>query len=277
MDDQEYQYLKRKILKLINVNLDSYKSQQMRRRLNMFLAHTEAKNVVDYTHMLERNQNMLDELRSFLTINVSQFFRDPSPFEQLRRLILPQLLQNSPRLNIWSAGCSHGEEPYSIAMILESISPYHHHRILATDIDEGALNQAKAGGPYTPDAVKNVSSIFLRRYFIASNGGYLVSDKIRQRVVFRQQNLLCDAFGQGFDLIICRNVTIYFTEEAKRELNQRFYHSLKDGGVLFIGGTEVMLDIASAGFKGLAVSFYQKPVPGSTRKTEAGEGALLKA
>ena len=276
MDDQEYQYLTRKILKLININLDSYKSQQMRRRLNTFLDHTGAKNVVDYTHMLERNQNMLDELRNFLTINVSEFFRDTSPFEQLRTLILPQLLRNSPRLNIWSAGCSHGEEPYSIAMILESISPYHHHRILATDIDEGALNQAKAGGPYTPDAVKNVSSTFLRRYFTALNGDYLVSDRIRRRVELRQQNLLCDEFEHGFDLIICRNVTIYFTEEAKRELNQRFYHSLNDGGVLFIGGTEVMLDIASVGFEALAVSFYQKPAPGLTGKVGARERALLK-
>ena len=148
---------------------------------------------------------------------------------------------------------------------------------MATGIDAGALKQAKAGGADSPDAVKNVSSTFLRRYFTALNGDYLVSDRIRRRVELRQQNLLCDEFEHGFDLIICRNVTIYFTEEAKRELNQRFYHSLNDGGVLFIGGTEVMLDIASVGFKSLAVPFYQKPAPGSTRKIEARAGTLLKA
>ncbi len=249
----------------------------MRRRLNMFFTHTRAKNVVEYGHMLEQNQNMLEELRNFLTINVSEFFRDSSPFEQLQTLILPQLLKNTPRLNIWSAGCSHGAEPYTIAMILEQISPYHNHRILATDIDEGVLKQAKAGGPYSPAEVKGVSSIFLRRYFTSSNGGYMVIDKIRRRVEFRRQNLLCDEFEQSFDLVICRNVTIYFTDEAKRELNRRFYHSLKDGGVLFIGGTEVMLDVVSIGFKGLKASFYQKPAPITSRGTEAREGALVKA
>ncbi len=276
MDDQEYLYLKRKLLKLTNIDLDSYKSQQMRRRLNVFFAHTGAKNVVDYGHMLEQNQGVLEKLRSFLTINVSEFFRDSSPFEQLQTLILPQLLRNTPRLNIWSAGCSHGEEPYSVAVILESVSPYHNHRILATDIDEGALKQAKAGGPYSPVEVKNAPPILLRRYFTSSNGGYMVVDKIRQRVEFRQQNLLCDEFEQGFDLIICRNVTIYFTEETKRELNKKFYHSLKDGGVLFIGGTEVMLDVVSVGFKRMGASFYQKPAPSTSRETKAREGVLLK-
>ena len=277
MDDQEYQYLKRKIMKLTNIDLDSYKSQQMRRRLNMFFAHTGAKNVVDYGHMLEQDQGMLRELRNFLTINVSEFFRDSSPFEQLRTLILPQLLRNNPRLNIWSAGCSHGEEPYSVAMILESVSPHHNHRILATDVDEGALKQARAGGPYSPAEVKNAPSTLLRKYFTSSNEGYMVIDKIRQRVGFRQQNLLCDEFEKGFDLIICRNVTIYFTDETKRELNKKFYHSLKDGGVLFTGGTEVMLDVASVGFKGLGASFYQKPVPSTSRETDVREGVLLEA
>ena len=278
MNDQDYLYLKRKVLALSNIDLDSYKSQQMRRRLDAFFAHTGAKNVVDYGHMLEQNQNILDELLEFLTINVSEFFRDLAPFEQLRTLILPKLLKNTPRLNVWSAGCSHGEEPYSVAMILESVSPYHNHRILATDIDEGALRQAKAGGPYSPEQVKNISPVFLRRYFTSSNGGYRIADKIGRRVEFRQQNLLCDEFEQGFDLIICRNVTIYFTDEAKRELNQKFYHSLKDGGVLFIGGTEVMLDVVDIGFKGLATSFYRKLAhPFTSEVIEAREGVLLKA
>jgi len=244
--------------------------------LDTFVAHTAAENIVDYGQMLERNQNMLDELRGFLTINVSEFFRDLSPFEQLRTSILPQLLKNAPRLNIWSAGCSHGEEPYSVTMILESISPYHNHRILATDIDEGALKRAKAGGPYGPDGVRSVSPIFRQRYFTSSNGDYMVTDRIRRRVEFRQQDMLRDDFEQGFDLIICRNVTIYFTEEAKRELNQKFYNSLKDGGILFIGGTEVMLEVISLGFKRLGASFYRKPAPSALGKTEAREGTLLK-
>ena len=276
MDDREYLYLTRKVLELTSINLDNYKSQQMRRRLDTFVSHTQAKNIVEYTRMIKQDQNMLKEFRDFLTINVSEFFRDPSPFEQLRALILPQLLKNTPRLNIWSAGCSCGEEAYSVAMILENISPYHTHRILATDIDEGVLKKAKAGGPYSPNEIKSVSPILLKRYFTSSNGDYMVINRIKQRIEFRQQNLLCDEFEQGFDLIICRNVTIYFTEEAKRELNQRFYHSLKDVGVLFIGGTEVMLDATNVGFKGLGVSFYQKSALSTSRGINAREGVLPK-
>ncbi len=104
----------------------------------------------------------------------------------------------------------------------------------------------------------------------------MVVNRIKKRVEFRQQNLLCDEFEQDFDLIICRNVTIYFTEEAKQELNQKFYHSLKDGGVLFIGGTEVMLDATNIGFNGLGVSFYQKPALSTSRRINAREGALPK-
>ena len=267
MNDQEYLYLKKKVLNLTNINLDGYKSQQMRRRLDMFVTRAQAKNVVDYCYMLKQDQEMLKELRTFLTINVSEFFRDLSPFEQLKTLILPQLLKNSPILNIWSAGCSHGAEPYSIAMILEDMSHYHNHRILATDIDGEVLKQAKTGGPYSPAEVKNISSILLRRYFINSDGYYMLTDKMKKMMEFKQHNLLCDKFEKDFDLIICRNVTISFTDKAKRELNERFCHSLKDGGVLFIGGTEFMIEGNTLGFKRLGASFYQKPVTSSPRLT----------
>lgn len=276
MTDQEFQYLKKKILKLTNIDLEHYKSQQMRRRLDMFVSHSGAKDTVDYCHLLEKETEKLKALQTFLTINVSEFFRDWSPFEQLKISVLPLLLKNSPRLNIWSAGCSHGAEPYSIAMILESISPGVAHRILGTDIDEGALKQARTGGPYHPAEVKNVPPNYLRRYFTSSNGNYAISDKIKQTIEFKQHNLLRDQFEKDFDLIICRNVTIYFTDETKKKLNQKFYQSLKNGGVLLIGATEVIFDITSIGFKGLKTSFYQKPVTGTPVESETRKGVLLK-
>ena len=277
MNDQDYQYLKRKLLRLTGIDLDSYKSQQMQRRLTAFFAQTGAKNVVEYGHMLERNQDMLQKLRNFLTINVSEFFRDSASFTQLQSTILPLLLKQNPRLNIWSAGCSHGAEPYSVALVLEEVSPGGQHRILATDIDEGALKRAKAGGPYNPAEVKNVPHSMLRKYFINSNGNYMFSEKIKRKVEFRQQNLLRDQFEEGFHLIICRNVTIYFTEEAKSEINRKFFNSLRNGGMLFIGGTEAMLDVTSLGFIGLKPSFYQKPVPGIVKERQTRREVLLKA
>lgn len=259
MDDKSYEYLKRKVLKLTNIDLDSYKSQQMRRRLGMFLTHTRYENIVSYAAALERDEEMLQKLRNFITINVSEFFRDDSPFEYLQNNILPKLLKNNSSLNIWSAGCSQGQECYSVAMILSSISPGQSHRILATDIDEDSLKKARDGGPYSPGDLKNVQQTFLKKYFTCSGEEYGVIERIKNKVKVQELNLISDKFERGFDLIICRNVTIYFTEETKRELNERFFQSLKDGGVLFIGGTEVMLDASSIGFKQMGTSFYQKP------------------
>ncbi len=259
MDEKSYEYLKKKILKLTNINLDNYKSQQMKRRLGMFLAQTKYENIVSYASALERDEEMLQKLRNFLTINVSEFFRDDSPFEYLQNSILPKLLKNRPSLNIWSAGCSRGQECYSVAMILSGISPDHNHRILATDIDADSLKRAVNGGPYSSGDLKNVKQSFLKRYFTASGQEFRVIDRIRKRVKVQELNLLNDKFERDFDLIICRNVTIYFTEETKRVLNERFLQSLNAGGILFIGGTEVMLDATSIGFKQIGTSFYQKP------------------
>lgn len=277
MDDQSYLYLKKKILKLTNIDLDGYKSEQMRRRLNSFMAVNGVENIVDYGYKLERDTDTLEQLRAFLTINVSEFFRDLNMFERLKTSILPQLLKNSRRLNIWSAGCSHGAEPYSIAMLLESISPFTNHRILATDVDEGALKQARAGGPYTPAEVKNVPRGLILKNFTFSSGSYMLSEKIKQKVEFRCQNLLCDEFETGFDLILCRNVTIYFTEEANKRLKQKFCHSLKEGGVLFIGSTEVMFNSRSIGLQELETCFYQKLAASNSPGIGARAGVALRA
>ncbi len=271
MDDSEFGYLKSRILKLTAIDLDSYKSQQMRRRLGMFYAHSGAANVVEFCLTLEHDRAALTRLKNFLTINVTEFFRDAALFDRLKQTILPELLAASPSLNVWSAGCSQGAEPYTIALLLES--PLHTHRILATDIDDQALRQAKAGGPYTTADVRGVRPDILRRFFRSENGEHWVTDKIRQRVEFHRQNLLTDRFERGFDLIVCRNVTIYFTDEAKTDLNRRFFQSLKEGGVLFIGGTEVMLDVTNLGFESLKASFYRKPVRGGA-KTPPRQGAL---
>ncbi|MEE8413133.1 MAG: protein-glutamate O-methyltransferase CheR [Dehalococcoidales bacterium] len=259
MDDKNYAYLTKKILKLTKINLDNYKSQQMRRRLNMFLANTGFDNIVSYAAALEKDQEMLQKLRTFLTINVSEFYRDKASFKYLQTIILPKLLKKCSSLNMWSAGCSRGEESYSVAMILNTISPGQNHRILATDIDDNSLKKARDGGPYSASELKNVSPNIINRYFTISNDEYRVIDKMKHKVEVKHQDLLNDQFERGFDLIICRNVTIYFTEETKRALNERFFKSLKDEGILFIGGTEVMLDASSIGFKQVGTSFYQKP------------------
>jgi chemotaxis protein methyltransferase CheR len=272
MQDREFLYLKRRIKTLIGVDLDNYRECQMRRRLNAFVSRTPAPNVVTYCRMLEQDPRMLEELRRFLTIKVTEFFRDPPVFDYLTRNILPDLLARSHRLRIWSTGCSTGGEPYSMALVLRELSPYARHTILATDIDEVSLVKARAGGPYRPSEVKNVPPHLLENYFRVTDGLYWVSDRMRQTVIFRQHDLLRDDFENEFDIILCRNVTIYFTDLARSRLNRKFFRSLKPGGVLFIGATESLNDGTEMGYTRLAHCFYSKP---ETARTEPPSGEEL--
>jgi chemotaxis protein methyltransferase CheR len=258
LKDQEYAYLKKTIRRLIDLDLDSYKSEQMRRRLDGFIDRSSPGGVALFCKVLERDTVVLSKLKDFLTINVSEFFRDFSQFSLLKSQILPQLLRRSPSLNIWSAGCSIGAEAYSIAMTLGEISPGITHRILATDLDTQILSRAIAGGPYSKSEVANVEKHRLLKHFTAGGKGYMISDKVKKFVEFRQQNLLVDKFERSFDLILCRNVMIYFSDEAKSKLHQGFCDSLKEGGVLFLGGTEGLADAKGLGLTRLNNSIYQK-------------------
>jgi chemotaxis protein methyltransferase CheR len=261
MNDEEYILVKKRVRELTKVDLDNYGTAQMKRRLDSFIARTKSPTLEDYFKMLREDAKQLEKLRDFLTINVSEFFRDTPHFSVLQDVILPELLKNNRALNIWSAGCSNGGEPYSVAMILDMLNPGVKHRIVATDIDNTILARASAGGPYNQGDVRNVPKFMALKYFNIKNGEYWVNDDIRKKVLFHQQDLTRDAFEASFDLIMCRNVVIYFSEEAKRKLKKGFYDSLKINGVLFIGGTETMLDAANMGFLRLYPCFYRKTLP----------------
>lgn len=259
MTDEEYNYLKEQILRVTGIDLESYKSQQMRRRLDGFLSRIPGSGVGPYCEILQKDPEAQQRLKDFLTINVSEFFRDNEQFHVLKTKILPELVSKNPSsIKIWSAGCSIGAEPYSVAMILDEINPQCSYRILATDLDQTILAQAKAGGPYKENDLKNVNKLQLTKYFTHTDRKYTVVDRLKSKIDFRQQNLLKANYPKDFDLIICRNVVIYFTDDAKRKINQGFYNSLKDNGILFIGGTEALLDAQELGFKRLVTSFYTR-------------------
>jgi len=143
-------------------------------------------------------------------------------------------------------------------MILAEDAPGKPHRILGTDIDRLNLAKAKAGGPYTADDVKAVPPSFLKKYFAIKGDQYWVSEKLKRMVRFRYLNLLENSIQGRFDLIVCRNVVIYFTDETKNELYRRFYDALVPGGVLFVGGTEIVTRAREIGFSNAGISFYRK-------------------
>ena len=258
MDLEVYTQVKQSVRKLLDINLDHYKDEQMRRRLDSWLVRSGVPNWTDYFHRARADSNELSRLRDYLTINVSAFFRDPERWHYLRQNVLPALLRARPRLRLWSAGCSIGPEPYSLAMLLEGLSPGRSHYLLASDLDRGALAKARARGPFTADDIQNVAAAERARYFQAGGPPFFVGETLARRVEFREQNMVADKFEQDFDLIVCRNVVIYFTEAAKAGLYRKFHAALRPGGVLFVGGTEIIAHAAEVGFRNYGISFYQK-------------------
>lgn len=262
MEDNEYALVKRDVMRLVHVNLDDYKRPQVQRRLETLLARSGHRTWPAYFRHLQHDQEALASFRDYLTINVTEFFRDAQRWEYLERTILPALLRERRRLRVWSAGCSHGAEPYSLAILLDELTGAGaRHTILATDIHQAVLAKARQGGPYPANEVRAVTPARLARYFLADGDMYSVRPDLRARVTFRSHNLLLDPFEEDFDLIVCRNVVIYFVEEAKRALYQRFAGALRPGGVLFVGGTEIVPALPAIPLDNVAVSFYRRREP----------------
>ena len=147
------------------IDINAYKSQQMRRRLEAFIEREAPRGTFLFCKQLENQPEQLQALRDMLTINVSEFFRDSPQFDVLRSTVLPNQLREGGKLKIWTAACSHGAEPYSVAILLDELRAGDGHRILATDVDTTILGQAKAGGPYRANEIRNVAKGQLLKYF----------------------------------------------------------------------------------------------------------------
>jgi chemotaxis protein methyltransferase CheR len=235
----------------------------MERRLRSMAERVGARSLKEYWAVLERDAGQFAYFLDRITINVSELFRNPEKFEELRRIILPELRRLGNPLKVWSAGCSYGAEPYSLAILLEELRPLSY-QILATDVDETILSKAKEG-VFAPEDMRNVSAEWKQRYFVQQGNRYQVKPELKRNIVFRKHNLLADPFESGFHLIACRNVVIYFTEEAKDRLYVRFFQSLVPGGVLFVGSTERIFNYREIGFEMPLSFFYRKPAPALRR------------
>lgn len=254
----EYEVFKRNIKELINIDLNLYKEKQMLRRITSLMKRNKINSLDDYYKKLKVDKLLLEQFVNYLTINVSEFFRNSSQWEVLEKDILPYLIKNSNGpLKTWSSACSTGEEPYSLAMILSEFYSLSEINILATDIDSTALNKAKEG-IYDKKSLKNVPTKFINKYFEKYNENYKIKDDIKNTVVFKKMDLLKDEFPKHLDLIICRNVIIYFTNEAKELLYKKFYDSLNENGILFVGSTEQILLPERYNFKPVKTFFYKK-------------------
>ncbi|MGG0716696.1 protein-glutamate O-methyltransferase CheR [Robertmurraya massiliosenegalensis] len=254
---QDYEQFVANIKKKTGIDLSLYKEAQMKRRLTSLYEKRGYHSFNDYYLELKENKTLLDEFLDRMTINVSEFYRNGKRWEVLEKKILPKLLEKNSRLKIWSAACSTGEEPYTIAMIMSKFMPLSGVQILATDIDENAISRAKIGA-YPERSLNEVPDDMKRKFFKQDGSFYHLSEKIKKTVSFKKQNLLADPFGGPFDLIVCRNVLIYFTEDAKDILYTKFSGALKEDGIFFVGSTEQIFNPSLYGFETEDTFFYRK-------------------
>ena len=263
MDADVYIQVKASIKRSLKIDLENYKAEQMKRRLDSWLVRSRASTWNDYFRRLSMDVNELEKFRNYLTINVTEFFRDPNRWDALRDEIIPYLITNSrdahhrDALKFWSAGCSIGTEPYTVAILMAEAFPLQKYSLLATDFDRGALFKARSRGAYTAEDIRNLNTAQRNKY-ISSTAPYFVHENLQKHIRFEEQDLLSSRFDTGFDLIVCRNVVIYFTAEAKDALYARFAAALGPGGVLFLGGAEIISNASKFGLRNSSISFYRK-------------------
>ncbi len=259
MDDKDWEVFKQKLNTKTGIDLQLYKEPQMRRRIGNLVQRSEFKTFTEYFDSVAKSKDTFAEFIEYLTINVSEFFRNPDKFDIVEKDVIPYLLKRSPKMAIWSAGCSIGAEPYTLSIIMKELTPNVRHRILASDLDVDILAKARAG-IYTEAEIKAMRPDRKTKYFNkTADGRFAVKPEIKSVVEFKRHNLLKDTFETGFDLILCRNVVIYFTDEAKDQLYANFFKSLKPGGILFVGATEAILNYRKLGYTSYKPFFYQKP------------------
>lgn len=256
--EQNYNYFIASFKQQFNMDISSYKQDRMRRRIDSFIFRNGFKNYTNFLNDLRNNQELFTSFIDHITINVSEFFRNKERWKTLETKVLPKLLeQNSGKLKAWSAACASGEEPYTLSLILSERLPNFRFEIQATDLDFHILEKAKQG-QYTERSLKELPETLKKRHFAIENETYILNQNIKQQVTFKRHDLLMQSFDTNYDLIICRNVMIYFTEEARGKLYEKFSRSLRKGGVLFVGSTEQILAPEQYNLQRFDTFFYEK-------------------
>ncbi len=259
--DTEYDWFAAKVGTKFNVRLGDYKPEQMKRRLAMLAEKCGAPNFVLYFQLLETDRNRLEQFLNEMTINVTELLRNPALFDTLFNEVISGKFprKDGGEYKVWSAGCSYGAEAYTLAMLMHEKSQAANFRIKGTDVDLAVL--ARASNPvFSPEDMHNISPARRSRHFMSPDGTtFLPQNHLKQRIDFSPHDLLSTNYPVGaYDLILCRNVLIYFTDDAKERIYANMCRALKPGGVLFVGGSERLSDHTKAGFRLVRPFFYEK-------------------
>ncbi|MGF7535561.1 protein-glutamate O-methyltransferase CheR [Bacillus mexicanus] len=263
MDTPNYQYFIQEFKKISKIDLTSYKDDQMVRRLENFIKNNEFKDFKDLADNLKINKSLVEKLKGYITINVTEFLRNEKMWDDFYKLAIPMISKGKRKIKLWSAACSSGEEPYTIAILLKENFPSLDFEIIATDLDETILEKAKEG-KYRIENLKGVfSKGVIDKYFDQLDTNTIqVKNEIKRKIKFEKHNLLEDLYPKFLDMIVCRNVLIYFKEDAKQKIYDRFCANLNDQGIIFIGATEQIFKPEQHHLKIVKSFFYQKQKEG---------------
>lgn len=244
--EAEFRELCRILLAKRGFDLAMYKDRCIKRRIATRIRACGFSEARPYLALVEAEEAELDALLAALTIHVTQFFRNPSTFALLERQVLPELqrrvqAEGRSTLQLWSVGCASGEEPYSLALLMQELAlPEVKVDILGTDISAAILERARQG-LYDPQRLVEVPAAVRERYFTPEGTGFRLAESVRQLVRFEQHDMLTAPAYPPADLIICRNVLIYFSRQEQENILQRFAAALPVGGILVLGKAEMLL------------------------------------
>ena len=230
----------------------AYKRSSLERRVQKRMQDAAIDNYADYGDYLEAHPQEFTQLFNTILINVTSFFRDVQVWDYLRSDVIPRMLElrdGQSSIRVWSAGCSSGEEAYSLSMLLaDALGPEQFHervKVYATDVDEEALSQGRLAS-YSEHDVSAVPEPLVNRYFERSNGRYVFNRELRRSVIFGRHDLILDPPISRVSLLVCRNTLMYFNAEVQQRILERFHFGLHDGGFLLLGKAEMLLTRSSA-------------------------------
>jgi chemotaxis protein methyltransferase CheR len=264
---KDFEFIRDLVGERTGIVLSDHKLDMVYGRLSRRLRKLNIGKFADYLHILKQDdESELVEFTNALTTNLTSFFREPHHFDFLKKEALPYFLKqrDKRRLRVWSAGCSTGEEPYTIAMTLHEAVPHITNwdvKILATDLDSNVVDKGKSG-IYEESRLNGVTPERIKKWFRKGRGSQVdnvkVSPELQELIAFKQLNLMHDWPVRGpFDVIFCRNVVIYFSKDTQRILFNRFADVLADDGYLIVGHSESLHKVTER-FQLIGKTIYRK-------------------
>jgi chemotaxis protein methyltransferase CheR len=273
LENSAFQKVKRMIAESAGLDCSGYRDEYLKRRFEIRLRATGSETYARYIIYLKKHPEEFTNLLNDLTINYTTFFRDRDVYEHLEQKLLPKLFLSKNPVKIWSAGCATGEEPYSLSILIHKIlgkrladRPVN---IVASDIDKDALSKAQRGA-YGPRQVSTMSSKMIEEYFTHEGDSWIVKDFLKSNIRFERFDLNQASLHVNFDLILCRNVMIYFSKEGQQHIHMNFYRALRDGGYMITGKSEILSGEPAEKFQALdyTTRVYQKPPKPPLEKLE---------